>query len=192
MTESCPPNIPDASLKNPFSPILRERFCGSFLKQKRRAGKRILPERILEAGEQPETEYFTEYEIHPEELGDAAIISQLDKIRNKALACDERVTDCSVSCAYRRHAELFLLGSGGKITIQKQQNILWMTSAMTVLAAKGEELKDYYRGYSNLGGAEVFDRMESDVAALVGGAVALLDSEPIAPGEYEWHLVRPT
>lgn len=152
---------------------------------KRRAGKRILPERLLEAEEQPETEYFTEYEIHPEELGDAAIVSHLDKIRNKALACDERVTDCSVSCAYRRHAELFLRGSGGKITIQKQQNLLWMTSAMTVLAAKGEELKDYYRGYSNLGGAEVFDRMESDAAALVGGAVALLDSEPIAPGEYE-------
>lgn len=152
---------------------------------KRQADGRILPERIPKTKRAGQTEYFTEYEIHPEELGDDAILAHLDKIRGKALAGNENVLDCSVSCSYRRHAKLFLKGSGGEITEQKEQNILWMTSAVMVLVARGEEIKDYYKGYSNLGGAEVFAEMENDVEENVQCAVALLDSEPIVPGEYD-------
>jgi modulator of DNA gyrase family protein len=143
------------------------------------------PECVPETKHAAETEYFTEYEIHPEEMGDDAILSHLDKIRSKTLACDENVMDCSVVCSYRRLAKRFLRGADGKILEQKEQNILWMTSAAMVLVARGEEIKDYYKGYSNLGGAEVLAEMEADVENNVKCAVALLDSEPIVPGEYE-------
>lgn len=146
---------------------------------------KIEPEQIPEIKHAAATTYFTEYEIHPEEIGDGGIISCLDRVRSKALACDENVMDCSVACSYRRLAKLFVRGKNGKISEQKEQNILWTTGAAMVLVARGEEIKEYYKGYSNLGGAEILSEMENDAEDNVKCAVALLDSEPITPGEYD-------
>ncbi len=150
----------------------------------RHKGDHFVPDVSLH-GKEGESEYFTSYEIHPEEMGDDAILAHLAQVRDKALSADTRVLDCSVACHYRRAAKLFLRGSNQDVSVIKEQNILWLTGAVSVMAAKGEEIKDYYKGYSTLGGAEILASMEQDIGDVVKCTLELLDSEPMVPGEYE-------
>lgn len=122
----------------------------------------------------------TEYEIHPDTMGDEAIIEYLSKTRQKALSFDERILDCSVGCSYQEVSKLFL--SKNK---DMEQNILWMTGSLYAMASKGEEIKDYYKGYSNSGGAEVLQAMENDAENVARLTLELLESEPMIPGEYD-------
>ena len=133
----------------------------------------------------PPAEYFAEYQIHPEEMGDEKIISHLDKVRTKTLSIDSRITDCNIFCSYACTGKMFIKGNRQGICQEKIQNILWMTSAVRVLAARGDEIKDYYKGYSNLGGAEVLSQMEKDAENNAKTVLELLESEQITPGEYE-------
>mgnify|MGYP002508037612 FL=1 len=66
-----------------------------------------------------------------------------------------------------------------------EQNVLWMTAGVSALAVRGEEIKDCYQSYSNLGGAEILDKLEQGIPVVVNTAVELLESESIKPGEYE-------
>lgn len=122
----------------------------------------------------------TEYEIDPEEMGTQKILDHLNAIKEKGLAVSENILDCHVSCTYQKYTKVFL--SGEK---DMEQNVMWMTGAISFVAARGEEIKDYYMSYSNLGGAEVLSRMEADVEK--GGEITLelLKSQPMIPGEYD-------
>lgn len=122
----------------------------------------------------------TEYKQHPDELGDKAIIEHISKIREKALAYDERILDCAAMCDYQCVSKLFLSKNR-----DMEQNIMWMTGGVAVMASKGEEIKDYYKGYSLLGGAEVLEDMDKDVESVAKVTLELLDSEPMVPGEYD-------
>lgn len=122
----------------------------------------------------------TDFEIDPQVLGDEAILEHLKGIRDKGLAFDERILDCNVRCEYQKYTKLFL--SKDK---DMEQNVMWMTGVTFFAAARGEEIKEYYMSYSNLGGAEVLSRMEADVEKGAGIALELLKSEPMTPGEYD-------
>ena len=118
--------------------------------------------------------------IHPGQVGDGEIIERISAIRQKALAIDPRIMDCIVGVQYQLCTKLFLSGSR-----ELEQNTLWTTGMVMMVALRGEEMKDYYQGYSNLGGLEVMDRMEEDLQTVAGTVLALLLSEPITPGTYE-------
>ena len=120
------------------------------------------------------------WKIHPRELGDEAILQKLNAVREKGMQQDERVLDVIVSVSYRSFRKLFLSEHR-----DLDQTLLWTTASVVVLTSRGEEIKDYYRPYSNLGGAEVLEDMEQDIPGLVSAALELLDSQPIPPGEYE-------
>ncbi|MBO4819755.1 MAG: TldD/PmbA family protein [Firmicutes bacterium] len=122
----------------------------------------------------------TEYEIHPEELGDEKIIAKLSELREKTKALDERIIDCMTRLSYQYYNKLFL--SDNK---DLEENVLWTNGSMVVLASRGEELKDAYKSFSVLGGAEIMDEMEGYGPRLVKTCIELLDSEPMIPGEYE-------
>ncbi len=122
----------------------------------------------------------TEYETDPEELGDDVILEQLRQVRDKGLAVSDKLLNCAVRCNYQKYSKLFL--SKEK---ELEQNALWMTGAMTLVAARGDEIKDYFRGYSNLGGAEVLQKMAGEVEECAGVTLELLDSRPMIPGEYD-------
>lgn len=122
----------------------------------------------------------TGYEIHPKELGNEKIIKKLNEIREKALSCDERLLDVITVCDYHENHKLFL--SENK---DMEQSVLFMSGAVALVAAKGEEVKEYYRGFSNLGGAELFPRMENDIPELVKNTIDLLDAKAIEPGTYD-------
>lgn len=118
--------------------------------------------------------------LHPRELGDQRILEKMTSVREKGLAYDKRVLDVIVSASYRSCRKLFLSANR-----DLDQTVTWMTASMVVLTSRGEEIKDYYRPYSVLGGAEVLDDMEKDVESVAASAIELLDSQPIPPGEYD-------
>lgn len=122
----------------------------------------------------------TDYEIDPEEMGTDAILSHLNVIKDKGLAVSGDILDCRVNCTYQKYTKLFL--SEKK---HMEQNVMWMSGNIFFAASRGEEIKNYYISYSNLGGAEVLSRMEADVEKGAGVTLELLKSEPITPGEYE-------
>lgn len=122
----------------------------------------------------------TDYMLSPESVGDEEIIRRLSDIRKIGLAKDERIIDVSVSYDWRRFTKLFL--SRGK---ELCQSVMWSCGFIAALAKRGEEIKDCFKSFSILGGAELLDKMNGEVDGAVDTTLALLDSEPIEPGEYE-------
>ncbi len=122
----------------------------------------------------------TEYEINPFETGAQNIIDKLTDLRNKGLEADERMLDCTARMSCRKYSKLFL--SANK---ELEQNVLWTDCAMSFLARKGNEVKSYFSSASNLGGSEILESLEADIPHSVEMTVALLDSEPMVPGEYD-------
>ena len=122
----------------------------------------------------------TECAIHPNDVGDDVIIDKLRRIRERALAVDERLIDCATSLQYQTTSRIFL--SSGR---DMEQNTVWTTGMVYPMALRGEERKDNYTGYSMLGGLELLDRMENGVEEAAKVCIELLDSIPIPPGVYE-------
>ena len=53
---------------------------------------------------------------------------------------------------------------------------------------RGEEIKTYYKAYSNLGGAEMLSQIEADVEECAEVVQELLESEPDSSGRIRLHL----
>ena len=119
------------------------------------------------------------YAIDPRELGDEKILERLDSIRNKTLSVDG-VLDAMVNVSYRKFRKLFISENR-----DLDQTIMWTNGAIVALALRGEEVKDAYKGFSQLGGAEILDRMEEFATEVANKAIELLSSEQIIPGEYD-------
>ncbi len=122
----------------------------------------------------------TECQVHPMDMGDDVIIERLSRIRERALAVDERLIDCGTVMQYQITSKLFLSGAR-----DLEQNTMWSTGALFIMALRGEEMKDNYKGFSLLGGLEVLDQMEDGVEDAAKVCIELLDSLPIPPGVYE-------
>lgn len=119
------------------------------------------------------------YAIDPRELGDEKILERLDAIRNKTLSVDG-VLDAMVNVSYRKFRKLFISENR-----DLDQTVMWTNGAIVALALRGEEVKDAYKGFSQLGGAEILDRMEEFVTEVANKAIELLSSEQMIPGEYD-------
>ena len=119
------------------------------------------------------------YEIDPEEIGDDVIISKLKSIYNKGKK-KENILDFKSFYVYNQSAKMFLSKNR-----DLYQNIMWSTGGIVALAKKDEIVKDYYQGYSLLGGAELLDDMNKDIDNVCNSVIALLDSTIITPGTYE-------
>ena len=119
------------------------------------------------------------FEVHPKELGDEKILARLDEIRNKALTVDG-VLDAIATISYRAFRKIFISENRAL-----DQTIMWTNGAIMAMAARGEEVKDAYKGFSTLGGAELLNRMDDYAIKVASEAVELLKSEPMIPGEYD-------
>lgn len=122
----------------------------------------------------------TEYEISPEQLGAEGIIDKLKALREKAMEADERILDSSVRMSYQKYSKLFLSKNR-----DMEQNVMWTDCFQSFAARKGEEVKSYFNSASNLGGVEVLEKLDEKISHAVETTVALLDSEPMIPGEYD-------
>ena len=119
------------------------------------------------------------YAIDPRELGDEKILERLDAIRNKTLSVDG-VLDAMVNVSYRKFRKLFISENR-----DLDQTVMWTNGAIVALALRGEEVKDAYKGFSQLGGAEILDRMDEFATEVANKAIELLSSEQMIPGEYD-------
>lgn len=122
----------------------------------------------------------TEYEIHPRELGDEKIIGEIGRLRELAVSGDERILDGVAMFQYQEYHKLFLSPNR-----DMEQSALYCCGMMALLASKGEEVKQSFRGFSNLGGAELLDGMERAIPQITRTVLDLLDAEPMEPGVYE-------
>lgn len=122
----------------------------------------------------------TEYEIDPEQVSDEQFINHLTQLSNAAKAYDEQILDCSSFYRYQKYSKLFLSKNR-----DMEQNLLWSTGGFVVMVSRGEELKNYHQGFSNLGGAELLEEMKQKIEPVASCAIELLKSTPITPGEYE-------
>ncbi len=162
-----------------------EEICGKIARTAA-LSKSVVPDGIGEneySFPEEEAVVFTdsmEYEIDPEEMGDDVILNRLTAVRDKGLAVSDKLLDCSARCSYQKYTKLFL--SRQK---ELEQNVMWMTGSISLAAPRGDEIKDYFKGYSNLGGAEVLGQMEHDVEECAHVTLELLESEPMVPGEYD-------
>ena len=95
-------------------------------------------------------------------------------------AYSDKIIDCQTYASFQKYSKLFLSKNR-----DMEQNILWMTCGMAVMASRGEEIKDCYRSFSNLGGAEVLGKLQENVQDMAKVALELLESEPMTPGEYD-------
>ena len=119
------------------------------------------------------------YEIDPMELGDEAILALIGRIREKGMQ-DESVLDVTCNVVYSADRKIFLSGHR-----DLDESHMWTTAGVAAIGARGEELKNSYKGYSLLGGAELLSAVENDVDQVIRNLNDLLGSEPMIPGEYE-------
>ncbi len=122
----------------------------------------------------------TEYQIDPQEYGDEKIIQELTLISETGRAYSEKILDCRAFVNYQKYTKLFLSKHR-----DMEQSVLWTAGGFVVMASRGEEIKDSYKGFSNLGGMELLEKMQGGVCRSAKVALELLESTPITPGEYD-------
>ncbi|MBQ5771374.1 MAG: hypothetical protein IIW08_09395, partial [Clostridia bacterium] len=98
-----------------------------------------------------------EYTLDPEEMGAKEIVNRLTLLREKTLSKSELLLDAAASFTWQKASKLFLTKNR-----DLSESLIWTNGAVVALAARGEEIKDYYKGFSKLGGAELIDEMEND------------------------------
>ena len=119
------------------------------------------------------------FEIDPMEVGDEAILKLIARIREKGLKA-EGVMDIGCNVTYSADRKLFLSEHR-----DLDESHMWITAGVAAIGARGEELKESYKGYSLLGGAELLEKVENDVDHVTANLRDLLQSEPMIPGEYD-------
>lgn len=122
----------------------------------------------------------TDYKILPRDMGDEKIIEKLKALRAQGLAADERIMDTMVGFGYQQYHKLFLSPHR-----DMEQSVLLATANLGMTAMKGQEVKMSFRGFSNLGGAEVLDKVEAAIPQSAKTVIDLLSAEPMIPGTYE-------
>ncbi len=119
------------------------------------------------------------YEIDPAELGDETILEQLGRIRDKGMKA-ENVLDIVCTAVYSADRKIFLSEHR-----DLDESHMWTNASVGALGSRGEEIKNSYKGYSLLGGAELLNEVEGDIGHVIRNLNDLLNSEPMIPGEYE-------
>ncbi len=122
----------------------------------------------------------TEYELDPTELSDGDILDRLTALRDRGLAMDPAVLDFIAQMSWQKYTKLFLSREKDMI-----QSVMYMEGAVAAAAMQGQQVKQSYVPCSGLGGMELMDRMEQNVAPCVQTTLELIHSEPMIPGEYE-------
>ena len=119
------------------------------------------------------------YKIDPMALGDEAILDLIRRIREKGLEA-ENVLDFFCSINYSAERKIFLSENR-----DLDESHMWTNAYVGAIGSRGEEIKESYKGYSILGGAELLSEVEKDVDEVTQRLNDLLRSEPMIPGEYE-------
>jgi TldD protein len=144
--------------------------------------KGIVEESQYDKLEEEEVQFSksSEFEVDPTDLGDKQIVETLTSISEKARDFDDRVIDCRVVFEYLHASKIFL--SEKK---DLEQSIMWSNGMEMPMVKKDAEVKYTFKTFSALGGAEILEKMKNGVEDAINVTLELIDSTPIAPGEYD-------
>ncbi|MBO4872406.1 MAG: TldD/PmbA family protein [Lachnospiraceae bacterium] len=169
---------------NEFSAERIPEICRT-IRERLTAQKNALPAVVsplptpLPADEPAVLKQATAYRVHPRDLGDEEILARVRAIREEGLKT-EGILDVSCRVNYQSYRKIFLSEHR-----DLDQTVTWTTAYVYAMARRDEEIKDYYKGFSNLGGIEVLDEVRGGLDAVIRATLQLLDSEQIPPGEYD-------
>ncbi len=121
----------------------------------------------------------TKYAVDPHKLGDEAIVAKLKDLREKGLK-HEGILDFSCFVSYRAYRKIFISENR-----DLDETCMWTNGAVVAMARRGDEIKDYYRPFSTLGGMEILDAVGEEIGEVAKVALELTQSEPMVPGEYD-------
>ena len=135
----------------------------------------------LPSDEPCEKEYFSPYKIDPETLGTGEVIECLSRLRSDVLGQNEGLLDMMLRFSWQKTRKLFITKNR-----RLYQDILWTNAGVVALAGGEDGVRDYYRPFSGLCGAELLDEITPEkLSECARICLELLSAEPIAPGEYE-------
>ena len=116
----------------------------------------------------------------PEETDVKALVEKLSALSDKGMGLSERMIDCSISAQSTHICKLFLTENRDLC-----QSYVYSEGNLSALLSRDGNTQYAYDGVSGLCGPELFDQLESKLAATVRVGEELLDAGRIEPGEYE-------
>ncbi|MBN2795206.1 MAG: TldD/PmbA family protein [Clostridia bacterium] len=124
--------------------------------------------------------FFSEVKIHPQEVSSKEKIEKLTKIMEEGLSYSDHLIDFRCSFEEVNISKCF-------ISTKKdlEQSYIWTQGSLVAIAKKENKTKFYYDSYAGLKGVELMDEMLEDAKSIVDGALQLLDSDRLIPGEYD-------
>lgn len=118
--------------------------------------------------------------ISEEQSSEEYVLSKMHQIRTHAFALSDKLYDFVTAFSYRSFSKYFLSKNR-----ELEQDNCWTQASFSALGKRGKEIKQYYKGFSALGGNGILEKAEESVPQVVQGMLDLLESERIVPGEYE-------
>lgn len=140
--------------------------------------KKILDEKLSQ--EKISFSKGADIEVDPEKVSSEEILKGLIDIKDKAFNYEESLLDTSVFYSYLVINKIFV--SPDKDLEQAYINSMAMISAAL---SNDKGIKQSYKSFSGLKGAEILTEMKDGVEEVVDVAKELLNSEKIIPGEYD-------
>ena len=113
------------------------------------------------------------------EINDEYILNTIKEITETGLK-DSDVINFHTIFGYCTSKKLFL--SKNKNLYQENT---WAQGHEAAFVKQGEKIKEYFKGFSTLGGMELLDQMKKEIPNVIRTAKELLESVPLPPGKYE-------
>lgn len=130
--------------------------------------------------EEIKKQFFSEYEINPEEVSPEIIIQALTEIKDSACALSELIVNFRAAYNYYHVSKIFL--SGKKDLEQSYTN---SEAVVNCTARRGDTARFNYRPLSGMTGYELLQRLPKEGRLCAEDCIKLLDAKPVEPGEYD-------
>lgn len=119
-------------------------------------------------------------EIHPEEVSSEEILKGLIEIKDKAFKYEKSLLDILIMYDYLVISKIF-------ISPDKDLEQAYINSMARIKSALANDkgVKESYKGFSGIKGAEILDEMKDGIEEVIDVAKELLNAEKMIPGEYD-------
>ena len=121
-----------------------------------------------------------ECEILPEEMNIKEFVKDLTDISKEALERSEEVIDCYVNAQCTHVNKMFLTKNR-----YLRQSYVFSEGIIMAAVLRDEQTQLAYQGLSGCCGPEIFKGLKDLLPDVLDNAFALLDAEPMVPGEYD-------
>ncbi|MCL2608837.1 MAG: TldD/PmbA family protein [Treponema sp.] len=145
-----------------------------------RSGKRDGIDHPKPSDEKATLDFSDRIGTTPEELGPDAIVAELADLKDRMLEVSPLVAQVRILLSYAKVSKVFVSENR-----DLGQNYFWCSGHVAATARRDGTARQASKSHSGMLGLELLSQMKRGYRELVETAIALLDSAPIVPGEYE-------